>query len=169
MSDDDNGFEVRFYHSRGRAYEIALTRLLEISISRDKNSVVRLSDDAMCDYYDEYLWTYSDDSFLPHGTDKSGDVEYQKIWLTTTLENPNGSEILFIAGAIEVEEEVVEQRFRMLCYVFGDDKPDKENARKEWIRWKQAVGEGVKKVSYWKQEGGKWNLEREIPEERVSR
>ncbi len=155
--------EVKFYHLRRRGLELGLTRLLELSTERGIRSVVRLPDDDMCRYYDEYLWTYKENSFLAHGLEKDGDLSYQPICLTSGLGNPNGSEVLMIGGGFVGGQDF--EGFRMVCYVFGDeDVAQKKRAREEWVRCRSLMGVDVGEMSYWQEEGGKWLCKKHLKE-----
>ena len=49
---------------------------------------------------DEVLWTYSDASFLAHGSARDGDEAMHPVWLTTGDDNPNAAVFrIFVAGA----------------------------------------------------------------------
>ena len=42
------------------------------------------------------LWTYEQNSFLPHGTAADGSPDKQPVWITPDDENPNGADILVL-------------------------------------------------------------------------
>ena len=48
------------------------------------------------DAIDAALWTYSEDSFLPHGTARTGHAAEQPVYLTTGDDNPNGAGVRFL-------------------------------------------------------------------------
>ena len=62
--------EVLFYHLQNQRIENVLPALLEKSIARGWRVIVQAASDDRVDALDAHLWTFRDDSFLPHGTDR---------------------------------------------------------------------------------------------------
>ena len=60
--------EVLFYHLQNMPLERVLPPLLEKSLERGWRVVVQTASEERADALDSHLWTYRDDSFLPHGT-----------------------------------------------------------------------------------------------------
>ena len=60
--------EVLFYHLQRQPLERVLPALLEQSLERGWRVVVQAASDERVEALDAHLWTYRDDSFLPHGT-----------------------------------------------------------------------------------------------------
>ena len=69
--------EVRFYHLTERPLEWVLPVLLERSLERGWRVTVRGTDPARIEALSAHLWTYRDDSFLPHGTPEDGNAARQ--------------------------------------------------------------------------------------------
>ena len=61
----------------------AAATLLERSLERGWRVVVQAASDERIEALDAHLWTYRDDSFLPHGTAREADAAEQPILLTT--------------------------------------------------------------------------------------
>ena len=74
--------EVLFYHLQRQPIEKVLPNLLERSLERGWRAVVQASSEDRVDALDAHLWTFSDDSFLPHGTDREATAGQQPIVLT---------------------------------------------------------------------------------------
>jgi DNA polymerase-3 subunit chi len=100
---------------------------------------------------DTALWTYRDESFLPHGSNRDGHPGRQPAFLTLDDANPNGAAVLFL---LEAAEEREPEQFSRVIRLFDDaDQEAKSLARAEWRRAKAAGFE----VSYWRQEAnGAW-------------
>ena len=62
--------EVLFYHLTELTLEEALPGLLERSLERGWRAVVQTGTEERRDALDAHLWTFRDDSFLAHGTDR---------------------------------------------------------------------------------------------------
>ena len=60
--------EILFYHLQRQPLERVLPPLLEKSLERGWRVVVQAASDERVEALDAHLWTYRDDSFLPHGT-----------------------------------------------------------------------------------------------------
>ncbi|MGZ8998372.1 MAG: DNA polymerase III subunit chi, partial [Allosphingosinicella sp.] len=95
---------------------------------------------------DEQLWTYSADSFLPHGRDAP---ETQPILLSTEPSPSNGATNIALADGQWREEAL---GFARAFYFFDND--GREGAREVWRALKDRP---EVESRYWKQdERGKW-------------
>ena len=141
--------ELWFYHLERSELERALPPLLEKCLQRGWRALVRGGSPERIEQLDEALWTYRDESFLPHA--REGDPKRQPVWLTTDGGNPNGAQALFLIDGAEPGDLAA---FGRACLVFdGRDENALETARS---RWKQAKEQGVV-ASYWKESAaGKW-------------
>ena len=88
--------EVLFYHLQGMSLESVLPPLLEKSLERGWRVVVQSTSPERTEALDAHLWTYSDDSFLPHATSRVGDAQDQPIILSTEEGNPNRANVRFL-------------------------------------------------------------------------
>ncbi len=84
--------EVRFYHLIDQRLERVLPQLLELSLQRGWRVVVQASSDERVEALDAHLWTYRDDSFLPHGTARGPDAVDQPVLITANDGNPNNGD-----------------------------------------------------------------------------
>jgi DNA polymerase III subunit chi len=141
--------ELWFYHLERSELERALPPLLEKCLQRGWRALVRGGLKERIDALDEVLWTYRDDSFLPHA--REGDAVRQPVWLTTEGGNPNGAQVLFLIDGAEPGDVA---NFERACLVFdGRDQAALESAR---LRWKAAKEAGIV-ASYWRESAaGKW-------------
>lgn len=141
--------ELWFYHLERSELERALPPLLEKCLQRGWRALVRGGSQERIEQLDEALWTYRDESFLPHA--REGDPKRQPVWLTTEGGNPNGAQALFLIDGAEPGDLGA---FERACLVFdGRDQAALETARS---RWKQAKEQGAV-ASYWKESAaGKW-------------
>ena len=143
--------ELWFYHLERSEIERALPPLLEKCLQRGWRALVRGGSAERLDALDASLWTYRDESFLPHGRDTEGDVARQPILLTTGLANSNGAQALFVIDGAEASDA---SAFERACLVFdGRDENALNSARQ---RWKEAKESGIV-ASYWRESvAGKW-------------
>lgn len=143
--------ELWFYHLERSELERALPPLLEKCLQRGWRALVRGGSEERLDALDTTLWTFRDDSFLPHGRDGGGDAARQPVVLTTAAGNPNGAQALFL---IEGADPGDISGFERACLIFdGRDEAALETAR---LHWKQAKDAGVS-ASYWRENAaGGW-------------
>lgn len=144
--------EVRFYHLLTQPLERALPAILGKVLSTDRRAVVRFSDDKQVKYYNDTLWTYDPNGFLPHGSKADGHTDKQPVFLTAEAENPNGSEVLVLCHQQTVPENIAE--FSLCCdFLDGQDDGAVQDARARWKLYKEAGHT----VTYWQQTGsGGW-------------
>ena len=143
--------EVLFYHLETHPLERVLPTLLERCQERGWRVCVQTGSDERRDALDQHLWTYSDASFLAHGTTRDGEPATQPIYLTSAPENPNAASVRFLVDRAEPPDLAGYDR---VVFIFDGNDPDAlAEAR---IRWK-AVKEAGFAPSYWQQdEGGRW-------------
>jgi len=149
--------EVWFYHLQRQSLEQVLPMLLEKSLERNWRVTVQASSEERLDALDQWLWTYSEGSFLAHGRPRDGDAEMQPVFLTTGLENPNHAPVrLFIdsASTIPLLESAAASEYARVILLFDGNHDDELSfARDEWRRLKAAGAD----LSYWKQSAeGRW-------------
>ena len=144
--------EVYFYHLQSQPLEAVLPLLLAKSRERGWRALVRVSTDERMAVLDDRLWSFSDDSFLPHGTDREPDPEGQPILLTLGEANPNGAAILFLADGAPLPPDLSAYE-RVTILLDGRDEEAVAGARDTWRR----LREGAHTVSYWQQDAdGRW-------------
>lgn len=148
--------EVLFYHLERAALEDVLPGLLEKTRERGWKALVRASSDERVAALDSHLWTYRDDSFLPHGLLRDPHPEAQPVLLTAAGGNPNGAEVLFLVDGASTDDwsgGEVASAARVVLIFDGRDPTALEAAR---AHWKQAKDVGHD-VTYWQQGAtGKW-------------
>lgn len=143
--------EILFYHLTESKLEDALPALLEKSVERGWKVVVQTSTEARRDFLDAHLWTFREDSFLPHGTDEAPMSEAQPVLLTATSDNPNAASVRFLVDGAEPPP--LDGYERVVFMFDGYDTAQLEGARAQWKRLKT---EGHT-LTYWQQtEEGRW-------------
>jgi DNA polymerase III subunit chi len=144
--------EVLFYHLQNMSVENVLPPLLEKSLERGWRVVVQATSEERADALDAHLWTYRDDSFLPHATWRAGDAPDQPIVLATEAGNPNNAMVRFLIDNAAMPEDCA--AYQRLVVVFnGDDDEALVAARAAWSDCKSRGFE----VTYWQaDERGRW-------------
>jgi DNA polymerase-3 subunit chi len=143
--------EVWFYHLERTGLDQALPELLEKTLQRGWKAIVRSGSADRLEHLDGWLWSYRDESFLPHGLDTEPEAARQPVLLTTGEANPNGAEALFLIDGAEPGG--LDGYARALVLFDGRDDAQLALARKQWTALKK-VGT---RLSYWKQSPeGRW-------------
>lgn len=141
--------EILFYHLTESTLEDALPGLLERSIGRGWRVVVQTGSEDRRDALDQHLWTFSEESFLTHATDREAFAEEQPILLTTGEGNQNDAQIRFLVDGAEPPDLGGYER---AVFLFdGHDTAQVEAAR---VNWKAAKAAGHA-VTYWQQNADK--------------
>ena len=144
--------EVLFYHLQNMSIENVLPPLLEKTFERGWRAVIHTTSEERVEALDALLWTYRDDSFLPHATWRMEDVSEQPVVLTVNGENPNRATVRFLIDNAPLPEDSA--NYERLVLVFnGDDDVALETARTVWTDCKSRGFD----VTYWQaDERGRW-------------
>jgi DNA polymerase-3 subunit chi len=144
--------ELLFYHLQRRPLERVLPTLLEKSLDRGWRVVVQASSEERVEALDAHLWTYRDDSFLPHGTWREASANEQPILLTLNDDNPNAASVRFLIDGAPVPADV--EAYQRVVLLFDGEAPDAvEDAR---ARWSEARARGLE-ATYWQSDDeGRW-------------
>lgn len=148
--------EIWFYHLQSQTLERALPTLLDLTLRKPWRAVVEVGGGeagaGRLAALDDVLWTYADDSFLPHGTDADPDPARHPVVLTCGSGNPNQADVRFlVAGARWSAQHAGYARLMLL---FDGRDPDATAAARE--DWKRVRAAG-QTATYWQQdETGRW-------------
>ncbi len=144
--------EVLFYHLERASLESVLPGLLERTLERGWKAVVRCGTRETALRLDELLWTYSDDSFLPHSAELARAAD-QPVFLTAEAEIPNGAHLLFLVDNAKAQAPEIGAFVRCVTIFDGGDEGAVANARAFW----KAVKDEGHDATYWKQTPqGRW-------------
>ena len=155
---DDERPELLFYHLENRVLEQVLPGLLEKCLQRGWRAVVQTSSPERMNALDTLLWTYSEESFLPHATSGDNEAELHPIILTHLGENPNQASVRFITDFATFSDF---SSYRRVVFLFDGQNTDALNhARQQWI---EAKNTGICKMTYWQEKpGGGWEKKYEV-------
>ena len=137
--------EVWFYHLERTTLDQALPELLDKTLARGWKAIVRAHGPERIDHLDGWLWSYRDDSFLPHGRADEPHASVQPIVLTTDFGNPNRAQALFLIDGAEPGP--LDTYERCMLLFDGRDEDALARARQQWSGLK-AMG---LKLAYWRQ------------------
>lgn len=144
--------EILFYQLNGQTLEQILPPLIARSLERGWRVVVQASSEERVEALDAHLWTWRDDSFLPHGTWREAEAAEQPVLLTVSADNRNGAVVRFLVDGAAVPADAASYE-RLVLLFDGDDPEALETARE---RWTSAKKDGFE-VTYWRtDEDGRW-------------
>ena len=143
--------EVWFYHLERTGLDQALPELLEKTLARGWRALVRCAGRDRLEHLDGWLWTYRDDSFLPHGTAETPEAARQPVLLTTAAENANAAQAVFLIDGADAPALDGYER----CVILFDGR-DAEALAAARAHWREVKAQG-RPASYWRQsEEGAW-------------
>jgi DNA polymerase-3 subunit chi len=144
--------EFRFHHLERRRLDAALPDLLEAALAEGLRVVVQAPDAQSRDALNERLWTYAEDSFLPHGGPGDGDPATQPIFLTETDGTPNGARLRVLLAPADALRFVASAAERIVVLFEARDDEAMAAARTAW----KALRDAGATASYWREgdEGG---------------
>jgi DNA polymerase III subunit chi len=144
--------ELLFYHLQRQPIERVLPALLEKSLERGWRVVVQAASEERIEALDAHLWTFRDDSFLPHGTWREAEAAQQPILLTVNDDNPNEAAVRFLIDGAPVPPDAAS--YQRIVLLFDGDDPDAVALAR--TRWSDAKQQGFD-VTYWQpDENGRW-------------
>jgi DNA polymerase III subunit chi len=144
--------ELYFYHLQNQPLERVLPPLLEKSLERGWRVVVQAGSQERVEALDAHLWTYREDSFLPHAIDRDSDAREQPIVLTLGEDNPNAAGVRFLLDGVAPPADAAAYD-RVVLLFDGDDPEAVATAR---TRWQDGKEQGFE-VAYWQQSlQGRW-------------
>jgi DNA polymerase III subunit chi len=149
--------EIWFYHLLDAPLERVLPALIERAIDRQWHCIVQAATPERLAVIDELLWTYTDESFIPHGTAQEGDAQHQPVYLTCGPENPNAAAVRFFMERAQIEPVLAGAQGRSykrcLLLFDGNDAEQLADARQQWAVLKA----GGHDLAYYQQsEDGRW-------------
>jgi DNA polymerase-3 subunit chi len=144
--------EVLFYHLQRQPLEAVLPTLLERTLERGWRAVVQGTTEERLAALDDHLWTFADDSFVPHGLAQEPQAKDHPVVLALDETNPNGATIRFLVEGAPLPGDV--SAYERLVVLFdGNDDEALAAARKDW----KAVKDAGHAATYWQQDPrGRW-------------
>ena len=145
--------EFRFYHLERRRLDQALPEILEEALAAEMRVVVQATSPERVEALSEQLWTFRDESFLPHGAARDGEAEAQPVYLTDGQENPNGAKLRVLLSGVEAAPFAAEGYERVILLFDGRDEAATAEARRQWSSLRAAGAA----LSYWREgDDGGW-------------
>ncbi len=144
---------IDFYHLQKQSLEDVLPKLLQKAYETGKKIKLLVGTAERVDFINSFLWTYDDESFLPHGTKKDGFSHTQPIYISAENDNPNNAEYLFLVDGATTDIDEL-KNFERVFNIFDGNSDDALSSAREY--WKTLKDSGAE-LHYWQQNpSGKW-------------
>ena len=153
MTQSQSAPDWYFYHLERTTLEQAAGALLEKCLEHKKRVLAVSSEPTRRAALDQALWTYADDSFLPHGRAEAEglDPTRQPILITDVPNNQNEASFCLLMDGMQLEDNG--SGFERCMVMFdGGDQATRDVARKQF---KVAKDRG-ETVRYFQQSGKGW-------------
>lgn len=148
--------EILFYHLERRALDAVLPGLIEKSLARGWRVGIRPESAERAEAIDNLLWTYDDQTFLPHAQKGDGDPKQQPVLINMEGDNANDANVLFLVGGAAPPAWDASQTNALTRIVLLFDGRDPAMLDAARGAWKEARAAGHE-VTYWKENAaGKW-------------
>jgi DNA polymerase-3 subunit chi len=142
--------EVLFYHLERRGLDDALPGLIEKTLERGWRALIKTESADRAASLDTLLWTYNDNTFLPHAQMGDGEAARQPVLITVEDGNANNANVLFLVGGAAPPDwsgEATNSLTRIVLMFDGRDAAALAAAR---AAWKEAKAAGHE-ATYWKE------------------
>ena len=144
--------EMLFYHLQRQPLDRVLPSLLEKSVARGWRVVVQTPSEERVEALNSHLWTFRDESFLPHGTWRDPEAAEQPVLLTIHDHNPNRAMVRFLIDNAPVPADA--DAYQRIVVLF--DGEDAEAVAAARARWSAGKAQGFA-VTYWQtDQDGRW-------------
>ncbi len=137
-----------FYHIEHTSLDAAIAPLIEKCLER-RWRVVVVGHDETLERLNKGLWTYREDSFLPHGRART-DAEKHPVLLSTEAVATNGAKVALL---LDGSDAATDQFERVLVVFDGGDETARGKARQQY---KAATDGGVAARYFQQERGGGW-------------
>jgi DNA polymerase-3 subunit chi len=145
---------IDFYHLQKQTLDEVLPKLVEKAYGTGAKIKIKIGNEARVEFINSLLWTYNEESFIPHGSKKDGFAKEQPIWLSSEDDNPNQSEMLFLVDGADIELSQIGNFSRIFNIFDGNNEASLQQARDFW----KSLSTTDNEKNYFQQDdNGRWN------------
>lgn len=144
--------DVWFYHLQGATLEETLPRLVEKARAAGWRVAIRAGGEERRDAIDDLLWSFDEESFLPHVPDTDPQAAREAVVVQAGVQDVNAPDVLVLVDDTPLPDELGPYT-RVILIFDGNDEDALAAARGHW----KSVKAAGHTASYWAQdEGGRW-------------
>jgi DNA polymerase-3 subunit chi len=140
---------VNFYKLQRENFIKTICQLIEKSYDTEYKVLVKTNDHIYENEINRTLWTYSQKTFIPHGSSKDPLPDIHPVYITSLDENPNGANLKILIDNFEFTS----NGFEKLLYIFAEDLVNLEESEKLYNKYIEKKFE----VSYYIQGNKGWS------------
>lgn len=148
--------QIDFYHLQKQTLDQVLPKLVEKAYATSAKIKIKIGNEARIDFINSLLWTYNEESFIPHGSKKDGFAKEQPIWLSSEDDNPNQATMLFLVDGASVTIDDIKKYERIFNVFDGNNEEALQQARKLWKEI-SSEEENIERNYYQQDDSGRWN------------
>ena len=146
--------QIDFYHLQKQTLDQVLPKLVEKAYATNANIKIKVGNETRVEFINSLLWTYNEESFIPHGSKKDGFAKEQPIWLSAEDDNPNQATMLFLVDGATISSEEINKYERIFNIFDGNDEVSLQQARDFW----KEISSAETTLNYYQQDdSGRWN------------
>ncbi len=142
--------ETLFYHLERRSLDDVLPGLIERTLERGWRALIKAESADRAAAIDNLLWTFNDQTFLPHAQEGDGDAKHQPVLITVEENNANSADVMFLIGGAQPPEWSGETAKSLIRIVLMFDGSDADSLSRARASWKDAKAAGHD-ATYWKE------------------
>lgn len=144
--------EVWFYHLQRASLAETLPKLVAKARAAGWRVAVRATSEERRDALDDLLWTFEEESFLPHAAETDPHAAEEAVLVQASGRDINAPDAVLLVDGAPLPEDA--GRYRRVILLFdGNDDEAVAAARERW----RAVKAAGHAASYWAQdETGRW-------------
>ena len=143
-----------FYNATRREILNDIAILTEKLYKKNNHILLYCADQETVDTLDEYLWSYREDSFIPHSKKNNEKKLFYPILITNEILNEHEHNILLVLNGVLIKE-TDWTKFNKVYYFFDEQNlEEKENARSMWKSFSSLEID----CRYWVNKENKWIL-----------
>jgi len=148
--------EFFFYNITERDFFKDSAILIEQLFKQGIKALILCPDDEVSSFFDDYLWSFKEESFIPHTVLDSDTSHLEAIIISKEKLSMAAFKTLVILKGSIVDTDYC-NRFEKIYYFFDDNNDDEKKLAR--TLWRESVKQGTN-CKYWKVEKNKWNLMR---------
>lgn len=146
--------QIDFYHLQKQTLDQVLPKLVEKAYETNAKIKIKIGNETRVEFINSLLWTYNEESFIPHGSKKDGFAKEQPIWLSSEDDNPNQATMLFLVDGATMSIDEMNKYERIFNMFDGNDEVALQQARDFW---KEISSSGTTCNYYQQDDSGRWN------------
>ncbi len=146
--------EIFFYNIESRDFLKDISLLIEKLFRQGIKVLIFCPDDSIARLLDDFLWTFKEESFIPHIVVDKNYNHLETIIISKDKLNVESFKTLIVFKGSSVDSAFC-NKFEKTYYFFDDNNADEKKLARNV--WREALRLGIK-CNYWRVENNRWKL-----------